>query len=74
MPFLKRQKEKPAQWKKWEEKTNRVGYRGAVFGSSIGQKYTGWFLDNVKSGKGFQSYEDENGFRTFYEGFVHAYL
>ncbi|CAL8089345.1 unnamed protein product [Orchesella dallaii] len=68
MPFLKPQKEPPKQWKKWNQRTNREGYRGAVFGSSNKQKYTGWYHKNVKSGKGFQSYEDANGFRTFYEG------
>lgn len=68
MPFIKRQKDQPAQWKTWSEKTNREGYRGAVFGGSKGEKYTGWYKNNAKNGKGFQSYEDSDGFRTFYEG------
>jgi len=68
MPFLKKQKQKPLQWRIWEEKTNREGYRAAVFGSNHKQKYTGWYVNNVKCGKGFQTYEDANGFQTCYEG------
>jgi len=68
MPFLKPQKQKPLQWQKWEKETNREGYRAAVFGSSNNQKYIGWYRNNMKSGKGFQSYEDMDGGRTFYSG------
>lgn len=72
MPFLKRQKQKPAQWTAWETKTNREGYRGAVFDASQSQKtqgmYYGWYRDNQKHGKGFQSYVDSKGAKTFYEG------
>lgn len=69
MPFIKSQQQKPAQWKTWEEDTFREGYRGAVFGSSNKEKYTGWYRKNVKHGKGFQTY-DNDGSLTYYEGFV----
>jgi len=68
MPFLKYQKKTPEKMANWEKKTHRDGYRAAVFGSTHKQKYTGWYKDNMKSGKGFQSYEDANGALTFYEG------
>jgi len=64
MPFLKSKSVCNLQWKVNEELAKRNGYRRAVFGNSHKEKFTGWFLNGMKHGKGMQTYEDG----TFYEG------
>ncbi|XP_035716433.1 MORN repeat-containing protein 3 [Folsomia candida] len=65
MPFLKNKDNRiTPKWKSVDNLTHRNGYRAAVFGKSIKEKYTGWFKDNMKHGKGYQVYENQ----TFYEG------
>jgi len=64
MPFLKQKDNQiNAKLEARDKLTHRNGYR-TVYGKSHKEKYTGWFKDNVKHGKGLQTYEDD----TFYEG------
>jgi len=63
MPFLTLAKKRPNCYQK-EIKWGTTGFRAAVFGRSLKEKYTGWFVNDKKHGKGLQTYEDG----TFYEG------